>query len=144
MSPRQTGATPFVSLQFGATLNAPKSRPPHLPKFRDRLYLPVFFLPKPAKSMAVCRGGPLVGLMSVQVLNSRGHRRPFTHGHYGMRVGCSPRAFRFRRPFLVTLLDEQKSNNAKKIHNGVRMKVLTLKLVSSSEGMFPVLNRLPL
>ena len=40
------------------------------------------------------------------------------HRYYGMRAGCPPRAFRFRRPFLVTLLDEQKSNN---IFDGLRL-----------------------
>jgi hypothetical protein len=51
-----------------------------------------------------------VRLISVQVLQFPMILHTLTHRYYGMCVRCSPRAFRFRRPFLVTLLDEQKSN----------------------------------
>jgi len=61
--------------------------------------------------MAGWGDGSIVRLISVQVLHTTLLPQNLTHRYYGMCAGCSPRAFRFRRPFLVTLLDEQKSND---------------------------------
>ena len=67
-----------------------------------------------AQSMAACLpkclrhagrcvgGGSIVRLISVQVLNSPLLLITPAHRYYGMCMGCPPRAFRFRRPFLVT------------------------------------------
>ena len=61
--------------------------------------------------MAERVGSSIARLISVQVVYTLEFPQILTHRYYGMSVGCPPRAFRFRRLFLVTLLDEQKSND---------------------------------
>jgi hypothetical protein len=124
MSPRRDTEKPSAQLRYGATLNALDVRPPHLPKFRDLAFSSFLLIIQSPRNRWRCgKGGSFVRLISVHVLKSLLFLRTLTHRYYGMCVRCYPRAFPcpppwsevgrrgFRRPFLVTLLDEQKSND---------------------------------